>query len=100
MKDDDLYEMLGQEIRRRREALKMRQGDLADLVELSRASVTNIELGKQSVLVDQLYKFADALKVKPADLLPSSPFKSKQPEREALSPKAENWIERVRKSAQ
>jgi transcriptional regulator with XRE-family HTH domain len=98
--DDLIYEALGQAIRKRREALEMTQSDLADLVALSRTSVTNIELGRQSVLVDQLYRFAEALKTTPMELLPPGPFKPKLAERETLSPKAEDWIERVRKSAQ
>jgi transcriptional regulator with XRE-family HTH domain len=100
MKDEALYEALGQLIREKRESLKMTQGELADLVEMSRASVTNIELGRQSVLLDQLYRFAAALRAKPAELLPSAESMKSAPQREKLSPEAEHWIERVRKSVQ
>jgi transcriptional regulator with XRE-family HTH domain len=44
MKDTEIYEALGQTIRARREQTRMTQGELADLVGMSRASVTNIEL--------------------------------------------------------
>ena len=37
---------------------------------ISRGSLANIETGRQSVLVHQLYKFAAALQLTPFDLLP------------------------------
>jgi transcriptional regulator with XRE-family HTH domain len=100
MRDESLYEALGRLIREKRDARKMTQGDLADLVELSRASVTNIELGRQSLLLDQLYRFAAALRVRPEELLPPPNIESEQKEREKLSPKGEHWIERERRSVE
>ena len=67
------------------------------LVELSRASVTNIELGRQSVLVDQLCRFANALGVEPVDLLRCAPPSPQERETEALTPAAAAWIDRVRR---
>jgi transcriptional regulator with XRE-family HTH domain len=69
MKDVAFYEALGQAIRMKREQKRMTQGELSDLVEMSRPSVVNIELGRQSVLVHGLCRFAHALGVQPADLL-------------------------------
>jgi transcriptional regulator with XRE-family HTH domain len=100
MKSELIYEALGKAIRKRREALEMTQGQLAERVGLSRASVTNIELGRQSVLVDQLYEFAEALQVKPAELMPAGSLKPKPRRREPVSPEVADWIERVRKSAE
>src|SRR2546426_7334893 len=39
---------------------------------ISRGSLANVETGRQSVLVHQLYKFAAALQLTPSDLLPPS----------------------------
>jgi transcriptional regulator with XRE-family HTH domain len=97
MKDAEIYEALGQAIRSKREERRMTQGELADLVELSRASVTNIELGRQSVLVDQLCRFANALGVEPAHLLQGAPPLREDRETETLTPDAAAWIERERR---
>lgn len=71
MRDEEIYQVLGQQIAARRKALRMTQGDLAEQVKMSRASVANIERGRQSVLLHHLYRFAEALEVsKVADLVP------------------------------
>jgi transcriptional regulator with XRE-family HTH domain len=95
MKGAEIYEALGQAIRAQREGRRMRQGELAALVEMSRASVTNIELGRQSVLVDQLCRFAAALGVRPADLLQCTPRHEDRPA-EDLKPEVAAWIDRAR----
>ncbi len=98
MDKGQIYDALGSAIRARREKLEMTQGNLADLVDMSRASVTNIELGRQSVLVDQLYKFAAALRIPVHDLLPAESKLPKRSTEEQLAPDAAAWIERVRRS--
>lgn len=60
---------LGERIRTRRES-KMTQAELAERIGLSRTSVTNIERGRQRLLVDQLVEIAKTLSVSPAELLP------------------------------
>src|SRR5258708_19947441 len=97
MKDVEIYEALGQTIRSKREEKRMTQGELADLVEMSRASVTNIELGRQSVLVDQLCRFANALAVQPADLLRFAPAPREDRQTKTLTPDATACIERTRR---
>jgi transcriptional regulator with XRE-family HTH domain len=97
MKGAEIYESLGQAIRAHREQRRMTQGELADLVELSRASVTNIELGRQSVLVDQLCRFADALGLRPADLLQCAPPRRGDHPVEDLAPEVAAWIDRARR---
>jgi transcriptional regulator with XRE-family HTH domain len=97
MKDAEVYEALGQAIRAQREGKRMTQGELADLVEMSRASVTNIELGRQSVLVDQLCRFAQSLGVQPADLLQCAPPRREERQTETLTPDAAAWIDRARR---
>ncbi|WP_051257176.1 helix-turn-helix domain-containing protein [Brevundimonas aveniformis] len=69
---DPIYIALGERIRRRREKLELTQQQLADQVNLSRTSVTNIERGRQAVLLHQLVLFAHALDLKVTALIPSA----------------------------
>jgi len=64
------YEELGRRIRQTREAAELTQEDLALRVELSRASVANIERGNQRVAVHRFVEIAQALGVEPIRLLP------------------------------
>ena len=74
MHEDELYPLLGSRISTRRRTLKMTQRELADAVGMSRASVANIECGRQKMLVHHLYRLAGALQLtSPADLLPPAP---------------------------
>lgn len=69
-----LYRELGRVIRRRRTAARLTQAHVAAVTRLSRASVANIEAGRQQVLVHHLYAIADALDLdSPAQLLPERP---------------------------
>lgn len=68
--DGDLHAALGRKIRQRRQSSGLTQAELADRLSISRTSLTNVELGRQRLLVDQLYKMADVLNTKPHDLLP------------------------------
>jgi transcriptional regulator with XRE-family HTH domain len=71
MRDEEIYRALGQRIAARRRELKMTQSELGDKVLMSRASVANIEGGRQNVLLHHLYRFAKALNMSSvADLLP------------------------------
>lgn len=66
-----MYRMLGQQIAARRKKLAMTQSKLAEQVRMSRASIANIERGRQNVLVHHLYRFAEALDMpEVAELLP------------------------------
>ena len=66
-----IYAVLGGQVRKRREDLEMTQAELSARIGLSRASVANIEGGRQAVLLHQFLSLADALEVPPADLLAS-----------------------------
>jgi len=48
----------------------MRQKELAGHIGISRGSLANIETGRQSMLVHQIYKFASFLRMEPVELLP------------------------------
>jgi transcriptional regulator with XRE-family HTH domain len=65
-----LYEDIGCRIADRRRALSMTQLQLARAIGLQRASVANIESGRQAILVDTLYLIAEALATTPGALAP------------------------------
>ncbi len=64
----------GKAVAQRREELELTQADLAGLVGMSRASIANIEKGRQNVLLHHVYDLAAALEMpKVGDLLPARP---------------------------
>jgi transcriptional regulator with XRE-family HTH domain len=75
MNRESIYRHIGTVVRKGRRKYKPRltQEALAQRIGISRASLANIETGRQSVLVHQLYALAAALDLAPADfLLPAS----------------------------
>jgi transcriptional regulator with XRE-family HTH domain len=70
MKLEPIYKTIGGIIRQRRRRLELAQTKLAARLGMSRATLANIETGRQRVLVHHLYAFAEALDMKPGDLLP------------------------------
>lgn len=66
---DRFYEELGKAIRLRREALGLTQAELGVRIELSRTSVTNLECGRQRLLIDQFCKLAEVLGCEREELL-------------------------------
>ena len=77
--DDSLYRLFGDRVRKLREKRKVTQEELARRVELSRTSITNIEKGRQRVLLHQLVDIASALDAKPGDLMPKSTEAAQDP---------------------
>ena len=67
-----LYKRLGTAIKERRKQLGLTQEQLSDQLEISRASLANVETGRQRLLVHQLYRLARGLGVKVVALLPES----------------------------
>ena len=72
--EDRLYRLIGSRIRaaRQRAVPSVSQTRLADGLGVSRASIVNIEAGKQRPPIHLLWKIADALGVDAVSLLPSS----------------------------
>lgn len=67
----DLYSVFGKRVADERLARKISQQELADLVGLSRASIANIEAGRQRVLLHQAIGLVQALKMQTiSDILP------------------------------
>ncbi len=67
---EEFYGLVGQQIRKAREEHGLTQAQLATLVSLTRTSITNIEHGRQKLLLHTLYEIANALAVEPGTLLP------------------------------
>ena len=67
----DIYEVVGEKISTTRHEKKMSQIDLAAKIGMSRASIVNIEKGRQHPPLHLLWQLADALDVDLLDLLPS-----------------------------
>lgn len=65
-----LYPQVGKLIRQHREALSITQETLAADVGLTRTSISNIERGRQKLLLHTLYAIASTLKVEAAELMP------------------------------
>jgi transcriptional regulator with XRE-family HTH domain len=70
MTPESIYTHVGAMIKAKRKGMKLTQSELAGQLMISRASLANIECGRQRVLVHQLYAFAAALQLAPSDLLP------------------------------
>jgi transcriptional regulator with XRE-family HTH domain len=70
MLDAEIYAKLGALVRSHRERLGKTQADVAEGTGLSRASIANIETGRQRILLHQLYSLAVSLEVEPYTLLP------------------------------
>lgn len=68
--EESVYQEFGQILRVCREARGMTQQQLADNSDFSRTSISNIESGKQRVLLHQIYEFATILGVPSQALLP------------------------------
>jgi transcriptional regulator with XRE-family HTH domain len=65
-----LYQEFGRLLRKRRKDAKLTQEQVAERIGLSRTSITNIEKGRQHVLLHHVFLLASAVGVSPAELLP------------------------------
>lgn len=72
MTDKTIYGLLGEAVSVRRKKLGLTQAALASKVGMSRASIANIESGRQNILLHHVYTLAAALELPNiASLLPS-----------------------------
>lgn len=69
---ENFYKSLGQRIREARQKNKFTQDDFANRLDLSRASIVNIEKGRQHPPIHSLWNIAKLLNLEIADLLPST----------------------------
>jgi transcriptional regulator with XRE-family HTH domain len=74
MQEELLYQLIGEKIRaaRRRLRPEISQASLALKLKISRASIVNIELGKQRAPVHVLWQIAEALNTELSLLLPKA----------------------------
>jgi transcriptional regulator with XRE-family HTH domain len=92
------YAELGRRIRVVRESRGLTQEALASLISLTRTSITNIEKGRQKLLVHTLIDIAVALKATPESLLPQSQFSSEERIEELIKDNSSNeqdWIKAI-----
>ena len=74
MTPEGIYREVGRNIRRYRASTHRTQAQLASQIGISRASLANIEAGRQQVLLHHLYAIADALDLdSPSALMPVPP---------------------------
>ena len=62
---------VGQRLAQTRKRARLTQKGLADLVDMSRASIANIEAGKQGIQIQMIFELAEQLQVPPSDLIPA-----------------------------
>jgi transcriptional regulator with XRE-family HTH domain len=90
--DSKLYRVFGSRLRALREEKSVTQEELARRVELSRTSITNIEKGRQRIMLHQVVELAEALD---ADLGALIAPALQQDADEALRPDVARVIERL-----
>lgn len=82
MTEMQVYRLLGRAVAKRRKELGLTQADVGRRIGLSRASLANIETGRQKVLLHQVYRLAYALKMKSMnELVPKSLDAVEQPDK-------------------
>lgn len=80
MSDTDIYRLLGRNIAAHRAARKLTQAQVAERLGLTRASLANIETGRQRAMLHHIYEIADALELESIlDLIPGRRPKSWPP---------------------
>ena len=96
---DAFYRLVGERIAQARRRRQLTQERLAPAVGLSRASVANVEKGRQTVALHVLVKFSQVLGVPVADLIPPDPEVSSSSQVEQrlseLSSSERAWAETV-----
>ena len=69
----ELYRRLGRAVATRRRELRLTQSTVAEKLGLSRASLANLENGRQRIMVHQLFALVNALKLGSVlDLIPET----------------------------
>lgn len=94
---NQLYRLLGSRIRDVRRAAGLTQAELASAMSLSRTSVTNIEKGRQHLLIHSLFDIARAVGGTPEELLsgllPTAPSEVRERIPGDVRGKDRQWME-------
>jgi transcriptional regulator with XRE-family HTH domain len=92
----EIYRVIGQRVRAERQKRKLTQDELAERVQLTRTSITNIERGRQKLLLHTLFAFAAAFEIEAKELLTDIAVHSdhtiKRNLPRDLSPEVQRWI--------
>ncbi|SRR6266542_3184626 len=92
----EIYRIIGQRVRAERQKRKLTQNELAERVELTRTSITNIERGRQKLLLHTLFAFAAAFEIDAKELLTDVSVQYDQTIKRQippnLSPEIQRWI--------
>jgi transcriptional regulator with XRE-family HTH domain len=105
MSDMELYRRLGRLVAKRRDELDLTQGEVAEKIGLSRASLANLENGRQRIMVHQLFALVNALKLEsildlvPATWEPAEPLPEIKVAGASLTPEQQSGVERLIASA-
>lgn len=105
MSDLEIYRLIGSRIAARRKDLRLKQVEVAAQIGLTRASLANIEKGRQKIMMHQIYRIAEALRIESIlDLVPPR-FSTSGPDepivfvegdmREDLRVQAEQFVRRA-----
>jgi transcriptional regulator with XRE-family HTH domain len=95
------YVYVGQRIREERDRMGLTQEALASLVSLTRTSITNIEKGRQKLLLHTFVDIVNALQSSPSELLPEIDISPEKELKELLKGKprnAQEWVKSTLKS--
>ena len=94
-KEQDFYREVGNHVRQARRRANMTQQVLAAKVSLRRASITNLEMGRQTLMLHTLVKIASELHVSLDELVPKPKALSVSPLNDLLKHRSETeqaWI--------
>jgi transcriptional regulator with XRE-family HTH domain len=87
-----IYQAVGERIRAERKKLKITQDELATQIGLTRTSITNLEQGKQKLLLHTLVQIAHCLGTSPARLLPNQKTQPSVEFPDDTTRQVRNWI--------
>ncbi|GLQ48388.1 hypothetical protein GCM10007862_34390 [Dyella lipolytica] len=104
MENKEYYELLGSKLREGREAAGLTQDQLAKAVGLSRTSVTNIERGRQRLMLDQFESLCSAVGKTSSEVLSSTAslnYRNAQPAKHDLRsmPEVARFVNEVKKGS-
>ncbi|MFZ7947255.1 MULTISPECIES: helix-turn-helix domain-containing protein [Bacillaceae] len=107
--EEILFIEIGSLIKKARKLKGLTQEELSKAIDLSRASIANIERGNQKISIYTLYQIAEVLKVSPQSLLPE-PEVLKKPQtdlyvnidtlRNQLSNEEIEWVNKITKKTE
>lgn len=92
--DTDFYRRFGRHLRQARKAAGLSQADLAVAIKLTRTSVSNIEKGRQKVLLHTFEEMLHVLNVQPGELLVPARHVPLPRELHSLARDARDFVER------